>query len=578
MLHFTTRHADDAWLKRIQTKLAIRSTHQETFSKIFGLMRTKRLARIALTNVLNNTGASTAGVDGKSWSDYESLKSRLNLVEEIISEIRSKRVQPQPVRRVYIPKANGKMRPLGIPTIKDRTIQEMLRLILDPIYEAKFYNHSYGFRRHRSTHHAVSRLWSLHGRHKFDWAVEGDIKACFDEIDHVKLLRILRKVIRDERVIRLISKMLRAGVIDYETGETTYPKQGTPQGGIISPLLANIFLNELDQYIAEMYDNHSWYQRSKRPKRFIVRYADDFVIACSSEVDTAATKDDVTIFLREMGLELSSEKTLITHIQNGYDFLGFNIRRFGERVFAQPSKDKLKKFKRAYKERLKMAIHKYGVSPQAISYVNSLVRGWGYYYRWFSSKRALRNAAHYIWWENLRLARKLMKAPGRRNNGRRGYLKYFIPRKFSNYRGDRKYGQRQFGVWTEPGKAADLICSLDLIPIKYVRFHPQLNPYLPGEIEKLMKLSKENPAEDLLKEMYPAIPSGYGVGWAATRRKVLKRDKYRCTVCGKKPNLHVHHVRAKVGTPMAENLDNLTTLCQKCHQEKHSELRSLKTF
>ncbi len=567
MQDFTTSDMDNIWLKRVQENLAKRSVENGSFSKVYGLLRTKRLARLAIAKVLKNKGARTPGVDGKSRSDYESLKSRYGLVEEIISEIRTKRYKPLPVRRVYIPKANGKERPLGIPTIKDRAVQEMLRLILDPIYEGKFYNHSYGFRPHRSAHHAASRLWILHGRFKYDWVVEGDIKACFDEIDHIKLLRILRKTIKDERVIRIIKKMLSAGIVEDESGNILRPKQGTPQGGIVSPLLANVFLNELDQFIAEMYDYKSEHYRTKAPARFIVRYADDFVIVTRTEEDATVVKELVREFLANLGLELSTEKTVITHVEKGYDFLGFNIRRHAGRTFIQPSRMALKKFRRAYKARLELVIHKYGFSVQSIRYLNYLVRGWGNYYKWFSSKRAFKSLDHYIWWANYRIALKLggKKAPKRDT-----YLKRFLPMRLSSKARERKYNSRQFGVWIEEGKSAELIFRLDTLPIEYVRFHKQLNPYL-GNQELLKKQNGKLPKSDVPEQIMPPIVGGYGAGWQATRQAVLRRDKYRCTVCGRRNNLHIHHVGLKAGTPGAENLDNLTTLCGQCHNRVHGK-------
>lgn len=299
------------WLKRIQEQLAIRSVENGSFNRLWNLLRTKRLARIAITNVLRNKGAYTPGVDGKSKREYEALKSRYELVEEIHSEIKAQRYRPSPVKRVYIPKANGKKRPLGIPTVKDRVIQEMLRLILEPFYEGKFHKHSYGFRPYRSAHHAIKRLWRLHSLRGYDWAVEGDIKACFDEIQHDKLKRLLRKTIKDGRIIHMIDQMLSAGYVEKGSKAILRPTQGTPQGGIISPLLANIFLNELDWYIGNMYESIIPYKRYRtgRPGRFIVRYADDFVIVCKTEEEARLIKELVGEFLEAMGLMLSEEKT-----------------------------------------------------------------------------------------------------------------------------------------------------------------------------------------------------------------------------------------------------------------------------
>lgn len=165
MYRTPTKASDLEWLKRNQVALAKRGLEAAPFTKLYGLLRSKRLVRIALHNVLENVGAKTAGVDGISKKDLETDTAQDQMIVEITSDLRSKAYTPKPVRRVYIPKPNGKLRPLGIPTIKDRVVQEMLRLILEPIYEGKFYQHSYGFRPLRSTHHAVTRLWALHAKH-----------------------------------------------------------------------------------------------------------------------------------------------------------------------------------------------------------------------------------------------------------------------------------------------------------------------------------------------------------------------------------------------------------------------------
>lgn len=581
MQQFITSDFDKKWLKRVQEQLAIRSVEGGSFNKVYNLLRTKRLARMALTNVLRNRGAYTPGVDGKSRRNYDTLRSRYALIDEINSEIKRKEYSPLPVRRVLIPKANGKMRPLGIPTFKDRVVQEMLRLILEPIYEGKFYNHSYGFRPYRSTHHAIKRLWYLHaGRGNFGWVVEGDIKACFDEIDHNKLIKILRKTIKDGRVIHVIRKMLSAGHVEQGSDRVIRSKKGTPQGGIISPLLANIFLNELDGYIAEMYDNVPFWrrrppakQKSRKPLpgRFLVRYADDFVVACNTKEDAEVVKSLVTNFLDQLGLVLSDEKTRITSIDDGYDFLGFNLKRFNGKVLVKPSHAAKKRFRKTFKQRLKLAIgnHK-GINAGLVKFLDQLVRGWGYYYATVNSKRDFANLDHYIWWTLFRTSKRLA---GNGANGRKVYLQRFLPMKLSTQRADWKYNRRQFGVWEIPNKSAFVLTLMASIPIKYITSHPQLNPYLPGNDELLDKRLKKVPSSthgDVPEAIMKGVPGGYGIGWTAIRRQVLKRDGYRCTKCGRKTDLHVHHQEHRVGSLNAETLDNLLTLCRQCHRGVHS--------
>ena len=561
-MKFPTYDADIAWLKRVQENLGKRSVENGKFDKIYDILRSKRLVRVAITNVLRNKGARTPGMDGISRRDLESIQRRSDLVDEVTAELRSKKYRPTPVRRTYIPKANGKLRPLGIPTIKDRVVQEMLRLILEPIYEGKFYRHSYGFRPYRSTHHAASRLWNLHGRYKFDWVVEGDIKACFDEIDHRKLKHVLRKEIKDERVIKLVGHFLSAGYVE-EDGVVHKPPKGTPQGGIVSPLLANIFLNELDQFVAEMYDHRGLYARRIAPRRvFLVRYADDFVIVTKTEEDARWMKKRITEFLDKLGLELSQEKTAITHIKRGYDFLGFNIRRYDTRTLIRPSKTAIKRFRRAFKARLEIVIQKYGYQPYMIQSLNSFIQGWGQYYKWVSSKKVFKDLDHYIWHTAYR---KALRLEGRRATKRGTYLKRFLPRQLSTWPPDRKYKGRQFGIWKEYRKRAILLRSLQQISIEYVPFFKGLNPYLPGNVEILKKKTRYIPRSESSIPEIPEVSGVYGAGWRATRNRILKRDGHCCTVCGTRKNLSVHHIDLRAGTPGAEEDSNLITLCLKCH-------------
>jgi len=244
----TRKDALAQWVKRTQEILAYRSQQGLTFDRLYNLLRTKRLTEVALESVLQNPGAKTPGIDGVTKYDLETDEAKQELIEELNRELSTKSYKPRPVRRTYIPKDNGEQRPLGIPTIRDRVVQEMLRLLLEPIYECHFYKHSYGFRPFRSTHHAALRLKDLIGNRGYKDAVEGDIRKCFDRIHHQKLLEILRRVIRDEGVIYIIRQMLKAGVMEDDAWSVT--DEGTPQGGIVSPLLANIYLNELDQFIA----------------------------------------------------------------------------------------------------------------------------------------------------------------------------------------------------------------------------------------------------------------------------------------------------------------------------------------
>jgi len=280
--------------------------------------------------VAQNAGSVTAGCDGVDMSYFdENLAGNLR---KLAADLRSGAFEANPVRRVYIPKANGKLRPLGIPSIRDRIVQEALRMILEPIYEADFVQTSYGFRPGRCTRDAVSRiLWAARGARKCYWIMEGDISSYFDTIHHRKLMQLLRRRIADRRVLDLIWQFLRAGVVERNVLRAT--NEGTPQGGIISPLLANVYLHELDKYMEKytaLPGNEKRRRRRHGEANFVhVRYADDFVVLCNgTRAQAVALKAELTEFLQgELHLTLSPEKTAITHFNDGFKFLGFRFKR-----------------------------------------------------------------------------------------------------------------------------------------------------------------------------------------------------------------------------------------------------------
>jgi group II intron reverse transcriptase/maturase len=262
----------------MQRKLSLWA-EQDAARKFYGLydlICREGWLRLACAYVAQNAGSKTAGCDGLCMSDFEAdLEGNLAKLREAL---RSETFEACPVRRVYIPKANGKYRPLGIPTIRDRIVQEAVRMVLEPIYEAGFSQYSFGFRPDRCTMEAIKCiLWSTQESKKCFWVTEGDISSYFDTIHHGKLLRLLRRRIEDEKLLKLIRKFLRAGVMERKLFRDT--KRGTPQGGIVSPLLANVYLHELDRFMEER-TNLSRKERAARRKagrgnHVYVRYADD---------------------------------------------------------------------------------------------------------------------------------------------------------------------------------------------------------------------------------------------------------------------------------------------------------------
>lgn len=306
--------------------------------------------------VRRNRGS--AGVDKVSIRMFEkNLEANLN---RLMRELKKGTFQPLPARRVYIPKdaKRTKLRPLGIPAVRDRIAQEVLRRLLNPIFEARFHQDSYGFRSKRSCHQAVERVRELH-RQQYRWVLDADIKGFFDNLSHEALMRELSDVVADGNILRLVEKFLRAGVM--EGGNLLPTRVGTPQGGVASPLLANIALNILDWHLHEL------------GYRF-VRYADDFVVLCQSESEAKEALALIEPLLRDrLGLTLSSEKTKITRFQDGFTFLGFEIKSRSVTMRAKS----VENFKTKVRE---LTRRSHNLDAELIVKLNRVIRGTANYF------------------------------------------------------------------------------------------------------------------------------------------------------------------------------------------------------
>lgn len=313
---------------------------------------------LAVKRVTQNTGKRTPGVDGVIWkTDKQKL--------EAAHSLKRSGYKAQPLRRIYIPKKNGKLRPLSIPTKMDRAQQALHLISLIPIAEITADENSYGFRPKRSTHDAIAQCFILLARRgSSQWVLEGDIKACFDKISHDWLQK---HVMMDKDILQ---QWLKAGFIEKKALHDTV--DGCPQGGPASPTLANIALDGLEKVITEA--------AGRNDKIHFVRYADDFICTANSkEILESKVRPAIINFLKERGLELSLEKTKISHINDGFDFLGFNIRKYGNKLLIKPSPSAVKKFT----EDLKETIRKLGnmETVALIANLNSKIRGWANYYR-----------------------------------------------------------------------------------------------------------------------------------------------------------------------------------------------------
>ena len=399
------------------------------FDDLFNLVSDPAFLVVAWNRVRSNRGARSAGVDGVKPRSI--VFGREAFLTRLRDDLKAKRFEPLPVRQRMIPKAGGKLRSLGIPTARDRTVQASLKLVLEPIFEADFHPCSYGFRPRRRPHDAIAGIHML-ASNEYSWVLEGDIKACFDEIDHRALLDRVRVRVGDKRVVALVKAFLCAGVLS-EDGVTRDTKMGTPQGGILSPLLANIALSVLDDHFAEAWqrDMATRVDRARRRRQGhatyrLVRYADDFVVMVSgTKAHAEGLRDQVAAVLSTVGLRLSEEKTMTVHIDEGFDFLGFRIQRQTKRgshkrfVYTWPSKKALASIKAKVK-----AITRQGTNnplSHLLRQLDGVLRGWTNYFRHGVSKATFAYVHQFTW---LRVVGWLRRKHRRANWGflRRRYL------------------------------------------------------------------------------------------------------------------------------------------------------------
>ncbi len=394
--------SQEAWwqVRKIQIKLHqwANDDPDRRFDDLYNLICDPAVLVVAWERVRGNRGARSAGVDGvKPRSIIFGSDAFLTGLRD---DLKARRFVPQPVRERMIPKPGTiKRRMLGIPTARDRTVQAALKLVLEPVFETDFKPCSYGFRPGRRAHDALAEIHYL-ASHSYGWVLEGDIKACFDEIDHTALMDRVRHRIGDKRVLVLVKGFLKAGILG-EDGVARDTVTGTPQGGILSPLLANIALSVLDDHFAESWEANSGTYTDRRRRRHrgeanyrLVRYADDFVVMISGTRDHAeAMKVEVAAVLAPMGLRLSEEKTTVCHVDQGFDFLGYRVQRHRKRgtakhfVYLYPAKKALASIVDKVR-----TLTRWGTNPSLESLLhrlNPVLRGWTNYFRHGVSKATL---------------------------------------------------------------------------------------------------------------------------------------------------------------------------------------------
>jgi RNA-directed DNA polymerase len=392
----------------IQTKLhqwAVDDPRRR-FDDLYNLVCDPAVLAEAWRRVKGNKGARSAGVDGQTAAYISTVRGEEPFLAELRADLKARTFTPLPVRERMIPKSGGKFRRLGIPTVRDRVVQAALKLVLEPIFEADFKPCSYGFRPKRRAQDAIAEIHVLTSR-SYEWVLEGDIKACFDEIDHTALMDRVRNRIGDRRVLGLVKAFLKAGILSEDGGERD-TDAGTPQGGILSPLLANIALSLLDDHFAEAWEamgdrSARNYRRRKGLATYrLVRYADDWVVlVAGSRAHAERLRDEVAELLRPMGLRLSEEKTKIAHIDEGFDFLGFRIQRHPKRgsgkryVYTYPSKKALASITAKVRSATK------GATDQPLSVLlhrlNPMLRGWTNYFKHGVSKATFNYLRQFTW-------------------------------------------------------------------------------------------------------------------------------------------------------------------------------------
>src|SRR5271157_3953043 len=393
------------------------------FGDLFNLVSDLEFLAEGWLRVKANAGSKTPGIDKATVADIENRIGVGVFLDRIRDSLKSGEFRPVPVRQVMIPKKSGKLRKLGIPTVTDRVVQAALKLVLEPIFEADFQPCSYGFRPNRRAHDAIAEIHYLASRPRnYEWVLEADIRACFDEIGHVPLMDRLRARIKDKRVCALVRAFLKAGVMTAD-GDLEESYTGAPQGGILSPLLANIALSALDDQFTRQWQTQmgTQVQRARRKRHGqgnwrLIRYADDFVIMVSGQRHHAeALREEVAAVLAPLGLRLAEEKTRVVHIDEGFDFLSFTIRRMRKRgtskhyVYTVPSKKAIQAVKDTVSAKTYRATR--NMEPEVlIQGINRTLAGWANYHRHGVSKAVFSAVDHHAWRRIMRWLRHKYKS------------------------------------------------------------------------------------------------------------------------------------------------------------------------
>ena len=604
-MHLNVNLSSETDLKKLQDFLYAKSQQNVTFTGLLEAVASEVTITTAIHNIKSNKGSKTARVDKMKMDKYLQMPK-----EEVVALIQSnlRNYLPKPARRVYIDKDNGKKRPLGIPTILDRIIQECIKIIIEPICEAKFYPHSYGFRPYRAQKHAVSAICHTINlpakpQNKAVFALEGDIKGCFDNINHRILLQKLWKMgIHDRRIITIIRQTLKAGYVEYDILYDT--TAGTPQGGIISPLLSNVYLNDFDWYVGRMYcepkhrvckvknnDIARLRRQGKHPK-YNFRYADDWIILTPKQREAERLKKHLTKYFKyRLKLDLSDEKTKITDMRRkGADFLGFTIRAEKPRLAKADSENLVgKPFPNMRKLSAKITgicdeIHKMKRMKKTseriaqIQYINSVIMGIAEYIKISICSKAfdlidnrVYISCHYTWKRLYPDTAKYMKIRLNRLSN--------IPHRHEGYK-SRTYAIKYENMWVGITRAFITHSQHEIYPLsqKITPFTEEgRRRYLSQrKNQKPLPLNRPsvNTHKDLEMSAYAkAKNSIYNFEYFMNREYAFNRDKWKCRCCGTdltyRKDKHCHHVNRQLSLEKINKVPNLAWVCFNCHHMIH---------
>ena len=565
----TSSRYRDAWTK------AVADNNTDSIRETFDLLAKKSTAvrTLAVWKITQrNRGKYTAGVDGVSLPQGDA-KGQLKMKLELLNTVDIMR-RPQPIRKVFILKPNGKQRPLGIPTIHDRIVQEILRTAIEPIAEYHFRDCSYGFRPKRSCQDGMQALhMKLAIPHGKRYVIEGDIEGCFDNICHNHIEKTLKEWLVPEWATQCVRKMLKTGT--FHEGKIYENFYGTPQGGVISPLLANVALTSFDNLCYELEGktvrvkgkNGEWIASQSCS---LVRYADHFVYLCKSEPEAEKTKQIISEHLKnEIGLSLSEEKTTITHIAKGFNFLSFNFKKYQEKgKLRSPNKKEKKTYKNKWGEytllikpekesvlnllrdcKLILKSHKNSKQSAIIQLLNQKIIGWAMYFRHVCSKTTFHKIDHELWWKLLHWSKRRHPQKG---------TKWVYRKYFSGGEGVAGFRDKETNTGIYP---------ISKIPIRrYVKVKNNVRVYDrdPDTIAYWEKREYTN----AYSQIYPVKV-----------RRLYDKQKGTCPYCKGQMTqedihlgqVHIHHMKPQSlnGT---NDYSNLRLVHVECHRELHASL------